>query len=355
MHGCAADAPVAACLARQVWHNYAFDRHIFENEGISPLGFGGDTMHMARLWNSSRTGKGYSLEALTKDVDVMRDALDIEGADESLFRAKQSMKELFAKPNVRKDGSDGRLVRALSMAPSHACRLPAADAPRRAQLVMPNVTDLQTSPETRYAWIDYSTLDAQATWLLRESLECKLRNMPVDACKFLVAGGFKPCATMWDFYVANWLPFGELLVDMERNGMLVDREQLRVAEKLATEHKATAEGTFLAWAAKRCEDAQWMNVGSGSQVRARDAAAAAHTLSLTAAGGHASNRFVSCCTRACLARAAPSRWCRRSVSSRCPATIGSAGTRRVARAKRPRSSAPSRCAASCRRRSRPRC
>lgn len=32
-------------------------------------GFGGDTMHMARLWDSSRTmtkgGKGYSLEALS--------------------------------------------------------------------------------------------------------------------------------------------------------------------------------------------------------------------------------------------------------------------------------------------------
>jgi DNA polymerase-1 len=94
-----------------VWHNYAFDRHIFGNEGITPRGFGGDTMHMARLWNSSRTGKGYSLEALTKDEEVMKDALDIEGAYEGLFRAKQSMRELFAKPNVRKDGTDGRLVR----------------------------------------------------------------------------------------------------------------------------------------------------------------------------------------------------------------------------------------------------
>ena len=66
---------------------------------------------MARLWNSSRTFKGYSLESLTKDDEVMNDALDIEGADEGLYRAKQSMKELFAKPNIRKDGTDGKLVR----------------------------------------------------------------------------------------------------------------------------------------------------------------------------------------------------------------------------------------------------
>ena len=34
-------------------------------QGINCQGFHGDTMHMARLWNSSRTmGKGYSLEVL---------------------------------------------------------------------------------------------------------------------------------------------------------------------------------------------------------------------------------------------------------------------------------------------------
>ena len=35
-------------------------------QGIDCRGFHADTMHMARLWDSSRTmGKGYSLEALT--------------------------------------------------------------------------------------------------------------------------------------------------------------------------------------------------------------------------------------------------------------------------------------------------
>lgn len=35
-------------------------------QGINCRGFHADTMHMARLWDSSRTmGKGYSLEALT--------------------------------------------------------------------------------------------------------------------------------------------------------------------------------------------------------------------------------------------------------------------------------------------------
>jgi DNA polymerase-1 len=135
-------------------------------------------------------------------------------------------------------------------------------------MVLPDVVSLQVSDETRYRWIDYSSLDAQATWLLRESLECKLRNMPVEACRYLSANEhFKVCATMWDFYTQNWLPFGEILVDMERNGMLVDREQLRVAETLATEHQQTSEDSFRNWAIQRCEDARYMNVGSGAQVR----------------------------------------------------------------------------------------
>lgn len=51
---------------KKVWHNYSFDRHVLERMNVTCNGFYGDTMHMARLWDSSRTGRGgYSLEALT--------------------------------------------------------------------------------------------------------------------------------------------------------------------------------------------------------------------------------------------------------------------------------------------------
>jgi DNA polymerase-1 len=35
------------------WHNYSFDRHILMNHGIDCKGFGGDTLHMARLFDPS--------------------------------------------------------------------------------------------------------------------------------------------------------------------------------------------------------------------------------------------------------------------------------------------------------------
>jgi hypothetical protein len=38
----------------QVWHNYSFDYHVLDNLGIECKGFGGDTLHMARLFDASR-------------------------------------------------------------------------------------------------------------------------------------------------------------------------------------------------------------------------------------------------------------------------------------------------------------
>ena len=39
------------------------------NHGINVMGLGGDTMHMARLWNTARSkGRGYGLENLTEDL-----------------------------------------------------------------------------------------------------------------------------------------------------------------------------------------------------------------------------------------------------------------------------------------------
>lgn len=123
-----------------VWHNYGFDRHIMWNEGIDVKGFKADTMHMARLWDTSRAGagSGYSLEALTTDL---------------LGRRKKPMKEIFGVARLRKDGSAGSLID------------------------VPPVEVLQRDPRFRKNWITYSAYDAEGTWLLREQLQEKLQEM----------------------------------------------------------------------------------------------------------------------------------------------------------------------------------
>ena len=87
------------------------------------------------------------------------------------------MKELFGKPRRRKDGSEGKV------------------------LEVPDVRTLQRDPHTFGAWVGYSAYDAEGTWLLRENLEAKLRQMDWQADLPLQN------KTMWDYYLQYMMPF----------------------------------------------------------------------------------------------------------------------------------------------------
>ena len=50
------------------FHNYGYDRHIFFNHGINVKGFGGDTMHMARLADPSKMPNMYGLSSLSEHM-----------------------------------------------------------------------------------------------------------------------------------------------------------------------------------------------------------------------------------------------------------------------------------------------
>ncbi|KAL7186518.1 hypothetical protein ACSBR2_028288 [Camellia fascicularis] len=211
---------------KKVWHNYSFDNHVLENYGFKVSGFHADTMHMARLWDSSRrTEGGYSLEALTGDPKVCRDATLI---------GKVSMKTIFGRGKLKKDGSEGKIIN------------------------IPPVEDLQR--EEQKLWISYSALDSISTLKLYESLKSKLSVM-----EWKIDGHTE--GTMLDFYEKYWQPFGELLVKMETEGMLVDRDYLAEIEKVARAEQQVAATRFRNWASKYCPDAKFMNVGSDAQLR----------------------------------------------------------------------------------------
>ncbi|RAL43501.1 hypothetical protein DM860_012642 [Cuscuta australis] len=217
---------------KKVWHNYSFDCHIIENYGLKMAGFHADTMHMARLWDSSRlTEGGYSLEALTGDTSVMCDASVAPG--EELF-GKVSMKTIFGRKKLKKDGTEGKVD------------------------VIPSVEDLQR--EDRKLWICYSALDSISTLMLYDSLKTKLSDR---IWKF--DGVYE--GNMLNFYERYWLPFGELLVQMETEGVLVDRAYLAKLEKVAQAEEGIASNRFRNWASKYCPDAKYMNVGSDAQLR----------------------------------------------------------------------------------------
>ena len=254
-----------ASAVRKVWHNYGFDRHVLYNHGINCMGFAGDTMHMARLWNTALKQRGgYSLEGLSNLL---------------LEARKVPMKERFARPKINKDGGESKVSheREGAATPRSLLGVVPSSCPHavthtrththththtllRSHLqvrVLPPLEEVQRDMHgQRHAWIDYSTYDAEATWLLREALEAKLRARP------WVNGDLN----MFHFYERYLLPFGELLTDLEREGIFVDvRDHLPSAERLALEDRARAVDTFLTWAGRMCPDAAHMNVSSDVQ------------------------------------------------------------------------------------------
>ncbi|CAN6236396.1 unnamed protein product [Urochloa humidicola] len=215
---------------RKVWHNYSFDSHVIENYGIKVSGFHADTMHLARLWDSSRRlDGGYSLEGLTNDHRVMgvvpKELQEI---------GKRSMKTIFGRKKIKKDGSEGKIT------------------------AIESVEILQR--EDRELWICYSSLDSMSTLRLYESLKSKLERKPwtFDGV---------PRGSMYDFYEEYWRPFGAVLVKMETAGMLVDRAYLSQIEKVAVAQRKLAADKFRKWASKYCPDAKYMNVNSDTQIR----------------------------------------------------------------------------------------
>ncbi|CAM9700305.1 unnamed protein product, partial [Ectocarpus sp. 13 AM-2016] len=216
---------------KKVWHNYGFDRHVMfnspdnrEEQRIDCVGFAGDTMHMARLWDTS-------MEKYAGDTGFSLEALSLKLLGEG--QRKTPMKELFGIPKLKKDGTPGNL------------------------LVLPPIDEIQTRPEVRPRFIEYSAYDAQATWLVHRELMQKLREM-----------SWKDEMTMLDFYEMYYVPFGELLTDMERTGIYVEAKgYLKDIEVQARNDKKKAEETFLSWVKKIQPGAETLNPSSSTQIQ----------------------------------------------------------------------------------------
>ncbi|KAK1741202.1 DNA polymerase nu [Skeletonema marinoi] len=192
----------------KIWHNYGFDRHVLWNEGIDVLGLGGyyDTGRMK-----------YSLESLTEDL---------------LGQRKVPMKEIFGEHRLRKDGSEGALVD------------------------LPPIERLQRELKSRENFIRYSAFDAKSTYNLYMHLKDRLLTM-----------SWVQDLNLMDYYHMHMRPFGELLTDLERRGMLVAKDYLADVEQQAREDRRGHVQAFRQWAFKYLgADALAMNLASSKQL-----------------------------------------------------------------------------------------
>jgi len=221
---------------KKVWHNYGFDRHVLFNEGIDARGFAGDTMHMARLADSSRDkasggGGGYGLAALTSDL---------------VGDAKVPMKEIFGVGALRKDGTEGK-VRTL-----------------------PPIEELQRGSihaRHRPEFIRYSAFDAEGTWKLHQVLDQALSKMPWVEDSADKAGA--RMHSMREYYELVLVPFGVTLTDMERRGIKVNAsEYLASLQVRAQADKDKCMADFVEWMVEVAgPDARYFNPQSGTQMQ----------------------------------------------------------------------------------------
>ena len=200
------------------WHNYGFDRHILYNHGIDVMGFGADTMHMARLADPSRIHSDYSLANLsliysteiaqTKE-QIINYQIDLASEDELsniienirlyeevLKRTRKiDLKRTFGFYKKLKDGSSGKI------------------------LAFPDLEEMHTSEQYARTWVEYSAFDAEITYYLRECLALELVKLKTP---------YPEMDSLYELYIKYWRPFGDLLTSMEREGFLLDLPYLKV-------------------------------------------------------------------------------------------------------------------------------
>ncbi len=238
---------------RKVWHNYGFDRHVLRNAGVDCRGFFGDTMHMARLCDTSlKKSGGYSLAALSANRELLDEAglgAAAAAAQAAAAVVKQPLMELFGKPKRKKNGEDSKVKE------------------------LPPLDEVQTSPdaEVRRRWVEYSSRDAEVTWRLYQALRRKLsdarpgrfRWQPAPVCfdeiQFEGVNALDPAnagkrdterdpPSALELYERVIMPFGELLTDLERNGMSIDVARIEQAGLKAAAQREEVIRRFKAWA-----------------------------------------------------------------------------------------------------------
>lgn len=250
----------------KVWHNYGFDRHVIYNHNINVKGFGGDTMHMARMYDTSILPGHYSLEKLSlryntqmmeirnKYIDHFRNEYIKNNDSNSIERLntymafnngilkKIDMKTLFEYKKILKTGEEGK------------------------SFVMPSIEELHTNPLFRNKWITYSVLDTECTFYLRDFFHQGLQSMSTQS-ELHYNPIYSKCKNNYELYLDHWRDFGELLTDMEREGFKVDVSYLKQIQSQAETDLKLYENKFLEWVYSVDEKLVGFNPGSTNQMQ----------------------------------------------------------------------------------------
>lgn len=119
--------------------------------------------------------------------------------------------------------------------------------------MFPDIEEMHTNPRYIPKWVEYSCFDAEITYFLRETLSKKLCKLQTEE---------EGMENNLNLYAKYWLPFGEVLTDMERVGIKVDVEYLRELELKAHKDRKEHEDKFTKWVQTVQDSAQEFNASS---------------------------------------------------------------------------------------------
>ena len=180
---------------------------------------------MARMYDTSKNPGEYSLSKCTefyhdkminirnfylnyyrniyKDDEVKLKKLEEYEKFNNGELKKIDMKTLFSNKKMLKTGEEGK------------------------SFTMPDLIQLHTDSKYLNNWITYSVLDAEVTYYLRATLQQLLKTLSTYSSTHK-----NPIHHLYkdnnELYMNFWRPFGELLTDIEREGIKINREYLRV-------------------------------------------------------------------------------------------------------------------------------
>ena len=104
--------------------------------------------------------------------------------------------------------------------------------------MMPDLEMMHCSSEFIPDWVEYACFDAEILYFLRETLSHQLSQIHTKE---------EQMGDMLHLYVKYWRPFGELLTDMEHQGIKIDRSYLEACELQAIKERDEHENEFLKW------------------------------------------------------------------------------------------------------------
>lgn len=131
--------------------------------------------------------------------------------------------------------------------------------------VMPEIEELHTSPKYIADWIKYSVLDAEVTFYLRDSLQLLLKSL---SCKTTthINPVINKMTNNYDLYINYWRPFGELMTDMEKEGIKIDVDYLKKIQGDAETDLKLHENKFIKWVLSEQPEALEFNPSSTQQL-----------------------------------------------------------------------------------------